>query len=165
MNNHFIVRKGQLDDLTELRNLFMNTVTEICKTDYSSNQIEAWIYDTKNNVNQKRWIDVLTKQFVLVAQSENRIVGFVTLDKGNYIDFLFVHKDYQRKGIANRLYKEIENEARRQQKTILTSDVSKTARPFFEKNEFKVVREQIVDKKGVKLINYKMAKTIGIASC
>lgn len=160
MNNHFIVRKGQLDDLAELRNLFMNTVAEICKTDYNSNQIEAWIYDTKNNVNQKRWIDVLTKQFVLVAQTENQIAGFVTLDNGNYIDFLFVHKDHQRKGIANRLYIEIENEARRQQKTMLTSDVSKTARPFFEKNGFKIVKEQVVDKKGVKLINYKMTKAI-----
>jgi putative acetyltransferase len=43
---------------------------------------------------------------------------------------------------------------------MLTSDVSKTALPFFEKNGFKIVKEQVVYKKGVKLINYKMTKAI-----
>lgn len=54
MNTHFIVRKGEVADLPELKNPSITTITEICKNDYSSNQIEAWIYDTKNNVNQKR---------------------------------------------------------------------------------------------------------------
>src|SRR5690625_3027429 len=116
MYKDFIIRKGKLDDLTELKKLFIDTVTTICKADYNNEQIEAWISDTKNNVNQERWQNVLTKQFVLVAQHDNKIIGFATLDNGIYIDFLFVHKDYQRQGVADRLYTEIENEVKRQQK-------------------------------------------------
>lgn len=165
MNEQFLeisIRQGQLADLQELQKLFVDTVTTICKTDYDKDQIEAWVSDTKNNANRQRWQDTLTKQFVLVAQHDNKIVGFATLDNGNYIDFLYVHKDYQRQGIANRLYADIENEAKRQRQTILASDVSKTARPFFERQKFKVVAEQALNKKSVILTNYKMTKTLDI---
>jgi len=156
----FTLRKGQLDDLVELQRLFVGTVNEICKDDYNNDQIEAWASNIENNTNQQRWIDTLTQQFVLVAQQNDKIVGFATLDKGNYIDFLYVHKDHQRQGIADKLYTDIENEARRQQQTVLTSEVSKTARPFFEKVGFEVLKKQTVVRQGVKLTNFKMKKKI-----
>nr|WP_294901213.1 GNAT family N-acetyltransferase [uncultured Pedobacter sp.] len=162
MTDNFIIRKGQLNDLIELQKLYVDTITEICKADYDNEQIDAWTSDTKNNPNKQRWQDILTNQFVLVAQKDNKIVGFATLDKGNYIDLFYVHKDYQRQGIANKLCADVVTEAKREQQRVLTSDVSKTARPFFEKNGFKVLKEQIVNKKGIKLVNYKMTKTIDV---
>ena len=156
----YVIRKGLLSDLPELQQLFLNTITEICKADYSEKQIEAWIYDTKKNRNNQRWINILEKQFVLVAQIKNEIVGFVTLDKGNYIDLLYVHKDHQRQGIADSLYKNIENEARRQNQSYLTSNVSKTARPFFQKFGFEITKKQTVLLQNVELKNYKMKKKI-----
>lgn len=152
-----IVRQGQLDDLPELQKMFVDTVTTICNADYDKQQIEVW---TSGIDNKQRWNDIVTKQFVLVAQQDNKIVGFATLDNGNYIDLLYVHKDHQRQGIAGKLYADIETEARRLKQTTLTSDVSKTARPFFESNGFKVLTEQIVNKKGIDLINYKMTKIL-----
>lgn len=160
MINDFRIRHGQLSDMTEFQKLFVDTIVEICKTDYDNKQIEAWISDTKNNTNGKLWQDILTKQFVLVAQQDNKIVGFATLENGNYIDLFYVHKDYQRQGIANKLYIDIETEVKRQGRTILTADVSKTARPFFEKQNFLVVKEQVVSRKNVNLINYKMTKCL-----
>jgi putative acetyltransferase len=157
MTSDFINRKGQLDDLTEMQKLFVDTITTICKTDYDSDQIKAW---TSGIDNKQRWDDILTKQFVLVTQHADKIVGFATLANRNYIDLFFVHKDHQRQGIAQRLLDDIETEARRLKQTTLTSDVSKTARPFFEKNDFKVLTEQNVKIKNVKLTNYKMTKTL-----
>ncbi len=162
MTTDLTIRQGQLNDLTELQKLFIDTITEVCKADYDNEQIEAWISDTKYNTNGQRWQDILTKQFVLVAQIDNTIVGFATLDNGNYIDLFYVHKDYQRQGIANKLYEDIEAEAKRQSQTSLTSDVSKTAKPFFEKQHFSVVQEQVVNRKNVNLTNYKMTKTLDI---
>ena len=107
-----------------------------------------------------RWREILTRQFVLIAQDQGTITGFCTLDKGNYVDFLYVHKDYQRQGIAYRLYMEIEQEAKRQQQKELRADVSKTARKFFEKVGFKVLSEQTVVIENTELTNYKMAKEI-----
>lgn len=160
MQKHFIIRKGRIDDLPQLQKLFVDTVTTICKTDYNNDQIEAWTSDTKNNTKGQRWLDIMSNQFVLVAQQAEKIIGFATLDSGQFIDLLYVHKDYQRQGVAGRLYADIENEAKRQKRTILTSDVSKTARPFFEKQKFKVVTEQAVNRKSVILTNYKMTKTL-----
>lgn len=160
MKTDCIIRHGHLGDLAELQTLFLDTIIEICKADYNENQIKAWISDTKRNENRERWLDTLTKQFVLVAQKDSKIVGFITLDKGNYIDFLFVHKHYQRQGIADSLYKEIEIVARRENQKVLTSDVSKTARPFFEKVGFEVTKKQTVVRKGVELVNFRMKKNI-----
>ena len=160
MTKEFTIRKGQLGDLAELQKLFLDTITEVCKADYNEDQIDAWISETKNNENRQRWIDILTKQFVLVAQIRNEIVGFITLDNGNYIDLLYVHKSHQRKGIADILYKKIENEARRLIQPFLNSNVSKTARPFFEKVGFEVIKTQTVLRQNVELTNYKMEKKI-----
>ena len=149
------IRKGHIDDLAELQQLFVDTVSNVCNVDYNRDQISVW---TSSIENENRWLDILTNQFVLVAQDRKKIVGFCTLDNGNYIDLLYIHQNYQRQGIAHKLYADIEKEARRQGQTELTSNVSKTARPFFEKVGFKMLKEQSISLKGVELTNYKMTK-------
>ncbi|GAA4842353.1 GNAT family N-acetyltransferase [Algivirga pacifica] len=142
--------------MIELQKLFTDTIREICRTDYNERQIDAWCRGVENT---ERWQKMLETQFVVVAEEE-KVIGFCSLDHGNHIDFLFIHKDYQRKGVAHQLYDEIEKEARRLQQVALTSDVSKTARPFFERIGFKVKKEQEVRIRDVVLTNYKMIKSI-----
>lgn len=154
---HFIVRQGHACDLAELQKLFVDTITAICSADYDKQQIEAWASGIDN---KQRWDEIMTKQFVLVAQFADKIVGFATLDNGNYIDLLYVHKDHQRQGIAQQLLDDIETEARRLKQISLTSDVSKTAKLFFENKGFKVLTEQTVIRKGINLTNYKMTKNL-----
>ncbi len=151
------IRKGNINDLDNLQTLFVDTINEVCKKDYDGKQISVW---TASIDNKKRWQDILTNQFVLVAEHKNEIVGFATLDNGNYLDLLYIHKDYQRQGIAFELFIEIEKEAKRQRQDILTSDVSKTAIPFFEKVGFKLIKEQRVTIREFELTNYKMTKTL-----
>ncbi|MFN8316749.1 MAG: GNAT family N-acetyltransferase [Chitinophagales bacterium] len=88
------------------------------------------------------------------------MAGFCTLDNGDYIDLLYIHKDYQRQGIATKLYSFIENEARVNNTTIIDADVSKTAKSFFEKMGFETMEEKKVLQKGVEMINYKMKKVL-----
>ena len=151
------IRNSHINDLPELQELFAGTIREVCKSHYSSEQIAVWISTIENS---QRWIDMLSHQFVLVALDGDKITGFCTLKGSNYIDFLYVHKDYQRQGIAHRLFRDIEEEAKKGRQTQLTSDVSKTARPFFEKMGFSVMAEQTVERQGIKLINFKMIKAI-----
>ncbi|PXW15291.1 putative acetyltransferase [Chryseobacterium sp. CBTAP 102] len=157
-HNHSItLRKGANDDLPEMLQLFRATIDEVGKKDYDIQQIEAWKSGAEN---EERWMKVIRDQYVLIAVTENQIVGFCTLDQGNYIDLLFVHKDHQSKGIASKLYHSIEKEALQHSEKKLTADVSKTARPFFEKVGFQIVQEQTVNVKGIALTNYKMVKTL-----
>lgn len=60
--------------------------------------METWISDTEKSTNRHGWIVTLKEQFVVVAQQADKIVGFATLDNGNYIDFLSVHKNTIDKG-------------------------------------------------------------------
>jgi putative acetyltransferase len=157
MVQQITIRKGLPSDLPVLQQLFADTISKVCSSDYDTQQIQVW---TSSIEDKKRWSIMISNQFVLVAQLEKKVLGFATLDNGNYIDFLYVHKDYQRQGLAYQLYTDIENEAIRQKQTELTSDVSKTARPFFEKVGFEVINEQTVVRQNVELTNYKMKKKL-----
>ncbi|KFF24654.1 GNAT family N-acetyltransferase [Chryseobacterium vrystaatense] len=152
-----IIRKGTPGDLTEMRTLFTDTVTTVCQNDYTSDQINAWKSGAEN---EERWLRVIDSQLVIVAKINGQMAGFCNLDQGNYIDLLFVHKDFQHQGIARKMYTFIEQEAIIRREKILTADVSKTARPFFEKMGFNVIKEQTVHVKGFDLTNYKMEKEL-----
>ncbi|ASW76099.1 hypothetical protein IQ37_05835 [Chryseobacterium piperi] len=152
-----MIRKAKDTDLYELQQLFTDTIHHVCIHDYNDEQIRVWSSGIEN---KERWERVFKNQLVLVSTDHDRITGFCTLDKGHYIDFLFVHKDYLRKGIGSLLYTHMEQEAIKQNQKILTADVSKTAKPFFENMGFKVIQEQTVAVKGVDFINYKMKKNL-----
>lgn len=152
-----IFKKATISDLEEMQKLYVETIQSVCKNDYNAEQIEAWIYGVKN---KNRWIDVVENQFVLLAIIENQISGFGTLKDGNYIDFFYIHKDFQRQGIADKILNELELEARKHNSKIITSDISITAKPYFEKKGFVVKTEQKNIRLGVELINYKMEKEL-----
>jgi len=150
-------RKATISDLAEMQQLYTETIQSVCKNDYNPAQIEAWTYGVHNT---ERWLEVVHTQFVLLAIIATKIVGFGTLKDGDYIDFFYIHKDYQRQGIANKLLTELELEAKRQHSKIITSDISITAKPFFEKNGFTAKVKQRNVRLGVELINYKMEKEL-----
>lgn len=151
------IRRAIISDLTEMQKMYIETIRSVCKNDYTPEQIEAWIYGVKN---KERWIEVIEKQFVLLAIIENQIAGFGTLKDGNYIDFFYIHKDFQRQGIADRLLTELEIEAKKHHSKTITSDISITAKPFFEKKGFIVKAEQKNIRLDVELINFKMEKEL-----
>ena len=159
MNQQFEIqiRSAGLPDLPEIQNLFVTTISSICIHDYSPDQINAWTSSIKNT---ERWSGKINSQYFLVALSDHKIVGFASLEKKDYLDFLYVHKDFQRRGIALKLYNLIEVEALNRGAMVLNSDVSITAKPFFEKNGFTVLQPQTVMIDGIEIANFKMTKKV-----
>ncbi len=147
------IRRAQLSDLQEIHTLFVETIRAICSQDYSGEQINAW---TSSVENQDRWKRLILNQFSIVAEHEGKIVGLAALDDPEYLDFLYVHKDYQSQGIATLLFDELKLESLHKGKYKLISDVSITARPFFEVKGFEVVKENRKEVRGVELMNYRM---------
>ena len=152
-----IFSKAKISDLEEMLKLYADTIKTVCKNDYDLLQIEAWV-STINNT--ERWVDVINTQFVLLSMIDNQIAGYGTLKDGKYIDLFYIHKDFQRQGIADKILTELEIEAKNQSSKTITSDVSITAKPFFEKKGFIVKAEQKNIRLGVELINYKMEKAL-----
>jgi putative acetyltransferase len=156
-DNHITLRRAILADLPEIKELFKGTIMQVCANEYDAEQRKTWASSSEKT---ERWENLIKEQYVLLAVKQDRIVGFGSLLNGNYLDFMYVHKDHQKQGIAEMLLAELETEAIRRKTKVITSDISKTARPFFEKKGYVVLKEQENQRGDVVLINYKMEKVL-----
>jgi len=136
-----------------MQQLFVGTISTICSPDYSADQQRAWSSSIQN---MDRWERLITRQYSILAILDDTIVGIAALDDADYLDYLYVHKDYQRQGIATQLYDAIKLESLRKGFYKLSSDVSITALPFFESKGFRVIKENKVTIQEVELVNYRM---------
>ena len=83
-----------------------------------------------------------THYFIVAVNQQSQLVGFSSITPQGYLHSMFVHKDFQGKGIATMLLEEIERYAIKEGIMRITSEVSITARPFFEKQGYIVEVEQ-----------------------
>lgn len=148
-------RNATLEDLPAMKALYRDTILTVCRKDYTEEQVNIWSSSANK---EERWLDMVVNQYVLLAGIGDELVGFATLRDHNYIDFFYVHKDFQGMGIAGELLRALIQKATEQGTMLLSSDISKTARPFFEKQGFKVVAEQENVRQDQVLINYKMIR-------
>lgn len=146
-----VIRKYQPSDCKEIIELFYNTVHTVNAKDYPKEQLDVW---ATGKVELEKWNKSFQEHFTVVAVDNEIIVGFGDIDKTGYLDRLYVHHDYQRKGVATAICNELEKVVQ----TNITTYASITAKPFFEKRGYKVVKEQKVERQGVFLTNFYMKK-------
>jgi GNAT superfamily N-acetyltransferase len=75
-----------------------------------------------------------------VAIVNGRVVGTGSLN-GQTVSSVYVHPDHQGRGIATKLMDAVENVASAQSLGMLSVQSSVTAKPFYAKRGFKIVRE------------------------
>lgn len=146
-----IIREYQSADCKELTELFYNTVHTVNAKDYTKEQLDVW---ATGQVNLKKWNQSLQEHFSIVVVDDDVIVGFGDIDVTGCLDRLFVHSDYQGKGIATAICNQLEAAV---QGSIVTH-ASITARPFFENRGYIVIKEQQVVRQGISLTNFIMEK-------
>jgi len=151
------IRQATLEDLPEITTIFRDTIREVNSRDYSEKQIQVWASGA-NNI--EKWTERITKNYFIVAEVNNQIVGFSYLTKGYYLDGLFVHKDYQRKTIASKLLRIIESRVSVNGFDVIKSDVSITALPFFDSHFYEVEKKQKKSFKGMVFENYIVYKEL-----
>lgn len=147
-----ILREYQPSDCKELTELFYNTVHTVNAKDYTEKQLDAWATGQED---REKWNLSLKEHYSVVAVAGSIIAGFGDIDDTGYLDRLYVHKDYQRQGIATAICDKLE--AAVQGKIVTHASI--TARPFFEKRGYKVIKEQRVERQGIFLTNYIMEHT------
>lgn len=146
-----IIRAYQPSDCRELAALFYKTVHSANARDYTKEQLDAW---APERTDLEWWDRSLREHLCLVAVEGGVLAGFGDMDRAGYLDRLYVHPDYQRRGVASSLCGRLEQAA---PGTIVTH-ASITARPFFEKRGYRVLRRQRVERRGVFLTNFVMEK-------
>ena len=155
-NNEFVLRRYQPNDIDAIVALFHDTVHPVCAKDYTPEQLDAW---ADGRTDKSAWNQSLQAHYTLVAENGGVVVGFGDID-GDYLDRLYVHKDCQGRGVATAIVATLEQHARETGQTRVITHASVTARPFFERRGYAVVKEQRVERKGVLLTNYVMEKTL-----
>lgn len=152
------LRSYNSSDCVTLYELFVDTVHAVNAKDYSKAQLDAWA-PRESSSSREAILDSWNASFILhhavVAHVNNLIVGFGDISSEGYLDRLFVHKDYQRQGIATAICNDLEKSVEGKK---ITTQASITAKPFFIKRGYKVVKEQTVIRQGVALTNFLMEK-------
>lgn len=141
----------------EIADLFHNSIHETALSHYSKEAIEAWAPTPPDYL---MWADRLMKKRPFLAMKGSIVVGFIELESDGHIDCLYTHKDFQRCGVARCLYLHLETEARKQGINRLYVEASFLAKPFFEKHNYNLVKENIVHRNGTEIINFKMEKCL-----
>jgi putative acetyltransferase len=145
------------DYLIDLFDLFWETVHSVNAEDYTNEQLETW---APEQTDTEKWKNRIENNFVVIAKMGNKIVGFSELSPKGCIDMLYVHKDYLRQKVGQQLLEYIIQKAKNVGFTEVFTEASITARPFFEKQGFKLIKKQVKTINTVDFINYKMKKGI-----
>jgi putative acetyltransferase len=157
LTGSIMVRDYKQSDLEEVVALFGSSVRGMACHDYSSDQISAWAPATPD---LSAWAKRLSTGAVFVYERENRIVGFTRIELDGNLDLLYVHPRFQRQGIAQALFERVLAWAANKGVRHLTSEVSITARPFFEHAGFRMVGPQTIELRGVLIQNFCMEREI-----
>lgn len=145
-------RKYRMEDCLPITNLFYETVHTINAKDYTQQQRDVW---ATGKINLNEWNLSFLKNTTWVAVKDSILVGFGDMDTTGYLDRLYVHKNFQRQGIATAICDRLEKEC---VCVKIITHASITAKPFFEKRGYKTIKKQGVWRQGIYLENYSMEK-------
>lgn len=192
------LRKYHSSDCAALAALFYETIHTVNARNYPQEQLDAW---ADGHVDLDAWNESFLAHNTYVAVQEcvdaddidsrasdstdtapgktggspanALIIGFGDMDDTGYLDRLYVHKDYQGRGVATAICDRLEEDfclsrgrllqnsaVQKRKNDTFTTHASITARPFFEKRGYTVVKAQQVVRKGISIRNYIMRKRI-----
>lgn len=152
-----IVRDYREDDAGPICRLFFETVRSVNLGDYSPEQVRAWAPAPPDPA---AWHGRMSGRHTLVAEGDDGVVGFVELEEDGHLDMLYCRQDAVGRGVGSRLYAAAEERARGLGLGHVFTEASITARSFFERHGFRVVRRNVVVRHGVELVNFSMEKTL-----
>jgi putative acetyltransferase len=108
---------------------------------YTQAQRAAWVPERRRGV---EWESRLAAKDIAVGRDGGRIIGFMSIEGGGYIDFAFIRPDAQGSGLFRRLFELVEARARAANEARLWVHASLMAQPAFAAVGFSVVEHQNV---------------------
>lgn len=153
------ITEASRDDIPRLQELFTETVRNVNSEHYTPEETEDWI----SCGDKARWEDLFSHLiFYIATDKAGNIIGFASVSKEGLLHSLFTDHRHLRQGVAKALLEKTEEFARKNGITVITSEVSVTAKPFFEQMGFTVIKEQERKAKKLYLKNYIIKKPLYI---
>jgi putative acetyltransferase len=157
MTINYRTRLFNQSDLEECIALFRETVHNVNSKDYSQAQVDVWAPRTIDKYN---WNRRLSENITYVVEYDKQILGFANLTPLGLLDLMYVHKDFQRQGVATVLLRKLEEQAKNSGLKEIFLEASVTAKTFFERLGYHVESAQNKELRGVKFDNFIMKKLI-----
>lgn len=145
------------DDLESLARTFTSSVHELARPFYDDVQRAAW---APEHADLDEWRARLAKTNVLVADEDGALAGFIGYGADGYVALLYTATSAARKGVASKLYAHVESKWRAAGVRRAYSEVSLAARPFFERQGFRVIEEERVERRGAIFRRFRMEKEL-----
>lgn len=156
------IRSYAEGDAPRLAGIFHRAVHEGAANRYSEAERKAW---SPVRPDTRSWQLRLSEAETVVAETDAGPVGFMSLDLSRaYVDLAFVLPEVMGTGVAAALYCVLEGRARAHGLTVLTTEASLLAEPFFLRQGWRVIRRQEVERSGVLLRNAAMEKALNRAA-
>lgn len=108
---------------------------------YTDAQRAAWMPERRSGA---EWDAGLAGKDIAIARDGNRIVGFMSIEAGGYIDFAFIRPEAQGTGLFRAMFGMVEAHARAAQEVRLWVHASLMAQPAFAAVGFSVTEHQVV---------------------
>lgn len=151
------IRRFHNGDERALYAVFYSAVHELASEDYTLEQINAW---APHSLDPDLWARRMQAICPFVVEHAEQIVAYADVQSTGYIDHFFVSGSCAKQGIGTMLMNSIHKAANAQGIRVLTSDVSRTAQPFFEKFGFTVVENRSPVIRGIVVPNALMQKEL-----
>jgi len=151
------IRDYEPSDAKALWDIYFHTIRTINSRDYAQEQVEAW---APESMEFELWENRMKIMTPFIAEVEGSIVGYADLQSNGLIDHFFCHHHFQRQGVGRALMEHILSTGKRAGLTRFYSEVSITAKPFYEHFGFNVVQEQLVEMRGQNIRNFVMEKQL-----
>ena len=119
-------------------------------------QLFAW---AGGDIDVSAWNSSFLQNHTIIAEINGMIVGFGDITSQGYLDRLYVHKDFQRQGVATAIVNALEQQAFLMGAFEIFTHSSITAQPFFQNRGYMAIRKNQVERKGIILVNFTMKKS------
>ena len=144
-------------DAAQIVTLFYDTIHAVCAADYTPEQLHAWAPEVPD---ADVWDKRMARRRTLVAEDKGKLLAFAELEESGTLHMFYCRADVQRHGIGSRLLSKVVARALELGLSHMVTDASITARPFFERQGFHVVKQNSIERDGVELTNFTMEKRL-----
>ena len=127
-------------DTAELADVMFDAVRN-GRSKYTQAQRAAWVPELRSGA---EWEARLAAKDIIIGRDATRILGFMSIEGGGYIDFAFIRPEAQGSGLFRRLFDMVQERARANAEPRLWVHASLMAQPAFAAVGFSVVEHQIV---------------------
>jgi putative acetyltransferase len=151
------LREFRPGDEPALRAVYQSAIHEVAIRDYTQAQVDAW---APPHFDPELWARRMQGIAPFVVEQGGRIVAYADVQTSGYIDHFFVSAAANGQGIGRRLMERIHARAQELGITELTSEVSRTAQPFYKHFGFEIVDRHVKEVRGVGIEYAAMRKVL-----